>query len=285
MGRKKNETVETAVETKVEAQAEAPVETKVETKKADHSRIIENLNAIKAEVDSLVISYNTLISDEDASAKDIKELDTKIQDKVADYNKAKKNLTFLECGDTEAPLLEACRRYTYQKLAIADITEEGVIDDIKTRTVKFNDAVIDLLDLSRRIGKIGADKKWQDYAADLNALMAFQLAKDLGRDPKEVLGNTKMDRLVKETAFGKDPLSNKNKNRTMEKLIQAMIGTEYHANIHAVNFLYAIYAQEDRKRSGTVKLPGKKKFVQKLASICNVIILGKRFDMVDEENK
>jgi hypothetical protein len=186
-----------------------------------------------------------------------------------------------ECFDalkaTDNPMLEAVKQLTYPTIRIVD--KPGKKDGEAPKTsIEDSEKSIDLLKLHKYVGGdgIGADKNWAYKVEKLNFLMTAQKAVDLGIDPKAVHDSYAMSEISRDINLGKTPTSKTNILKTVQAIVTAMVGEEYKATSHDVNFLMSVYSRKNRKAL-TVTCANHKYMRQYMAEICHRIVLGKSY--------
>ncbi len=125
-------------------------------------------------------------------------------------------------------------------------------------------------------GGIGKDPQWAAMVEKLNFLMTAQKAVDLGIDPKAVNDSYAMSDIARQIDMGKTPTSKTNILKTVQAIVTAMIGEEYKAVSHDVNFLMSVYSRKNRKAL-TVSCANHKYMRQYMMEICHRIVEGKSY--------
>ena len=137
---------------------------------------------------------------------------------------------------------------------------------------------IDLLKLHKYCGKIGANENWAHIAQKMNFLLTAQKAVDLGINPKAVNDSYAMSEIAREFDMGKNPVSKTNLLKTLQTVITAMLGEQYKATSHDVNFLMSVYSKKNRKAL-TVTCSNHRYFRNYLAEVCHRIVTGKSYEL------
>lgn len=227
---------------------------------------------LREKVESLVMDYNNTIQTGEYS--DAVKIDEEITEYVNQYTSASRAECFNALAGTENPMLEAVKQLTYPTIRVKD-TKQGE-EKIPVRIVEDIERSIDLLKLHKHVGGdgIGADKNWAYMVEKFNFLMTAQKAVDLGIDPSEVNESYAMAEISKQIDMGKSPTSKTNLLKTLNAVIASMIGEEYKAKSHDVNFLLSVYSRKNRKAL-TVTCANHKYMRQYMAEICHRIVLGK----------
>ena len=229
---------------------------------------------LKIEVEKLVIAYNEAY--QNAKFNEAIEIDATLTEKVNEYTSVARTEAFEDCKATDDPMLEAIKRLTFTTIAIKDKKDEET--DVPVRELIDREKTIDLLKLDNFCKGIGKDKNWDDIIQKFNFLMTYQVATDLGLDPKEVSDSYAMSEIARQVEFGKTPTSNTNMLKTLQAIVNAMIGDEYKATSHDVKFLYYTYARRGRKAL-TVACANHKNMREIAMQICNRIVEGKTYSV------
>lgn len=240
---------------------------------------IAKLAQLRSECESLAIAFNE--ANQGNKYAEAAKANDEIAEKVNEYTSIARELCFAECKATEDPMLEAVKRLSFTTIGIEDKKDEG--ETLPTRRVIEKSRAIDLAKLDKYCGGIGHDENWLHIAQKMNFLLTAQVCKDLGVDPKEVNDSYSMSEIAREFDMGKNPTSKTNLLKTLQTVINAMIGGEYKATSHDVNFLLAIYAKKNRKAL-SVTCANHKYFRNYVAEICHRIVLGKTYE-VDYKKK
>ena len=179
---------------------------------------------------------------------------------------------------TNDPMLEAVKQLTFPTIRIVD-KKVGEEAKIPVSSIENSEKAIDLLKLHKAVkGGIGKDAKWPAMIEKLNFLMTAQKAVDLGINPKAINDSYAMSDIAKQIDLGKTPTSKTNLLKTVQSIVTAMIGEEYKAVSHDVNFLMSVYSRKNRKAL-TVTCANHKYMRQYLMEICHRIVEGKSYDV------
>lgn len=203
---------------------------------------------------------------------------------VNEYTAISRDICFNDCKETDDPMLEAIKRLTYDTIGIKE-TKKGE-EKIPVSEVVDKQKPIDLLKLHKFIDNgIGTDPKWNGYVEKMNFHMTARQAKriikgkeNLTRVLKEINDSYAMCKIAQEIDMGKDPTSNTKLLGTLQNVITAMIGKEYKATSHDVNFLVDIYAQKG-KTALTVNCANHRYFRNYIAAVCHSIVTGEDYDI------
>lgn len=248
-----------------------------ENRESGRKIIMAESKKTKAELretaEALCREYNDNI--QNGNFQETTRLNDEIEQAVNEYTSIAKEECFEALKATENPMLEAVKQLTFPTIRARD-TKQGD-EKIPVRVIEDIERPIDLLKLHKATeGGIGADKNWAYKVEKLNFLLTAQKAKDLGIDPKEVNDSFAMADISKEIDMGKNPTSKTNLLKTLNVVIQAMIGEEYKAVSHDVNFLMSVFSRKNRAAL-TVSCANHKYMRQYCAEICHRIVMGETY--------
>ena len=195
-------------------------------------------------------------------------VDDVIQLTVNEYTNIARDECFEILVAAEDPMLAAVLMLEYPTIRIVDKKDEN---KIPVRTIEDSTKYIDLLKLHKKVnGGIGKDKNWHLMIEKLNLLMTAQKAIDLGIDPKSVNDSYAMSDIAKQIDLGKNPTSKTKILETVQIVVTAMIGENFKAKSHDVNFLFSVYSKKSRKAL-TVSCANHKYMRQYMMEICHRI--------------
>ena len=235
-----------------------------------HDEAVKKLNELRIEVEGQVSSYNEAY--QAGKFEEAMKLSKAIDEKVNEYTSVARDDTFEACKNSANPMLTAVTILSFVTIGVKD--EQKGDDKIPVRVVVEKERQIDLYKLYKYCGSIGADPKWLYMAENLNSLLTAQKAQDLGLDPKAVNDSFAMSNIAREIDLGKNPKTNMLK--TLQTVISAMLGDEYKAVSHDVNFLMSAYSKKNRKAL-TIITANHKTLRGLLAEVCHRIVTGKKY--------
>ena len=235
---------------------------------------IAKLAQLRSEVDVLVKDYNDAI--QNGKFEDATRTDKAMTEKINEYTATVREMCFADCKNTDNPMLTAVKALSFMTIGVKD--EQKGDDKVPVRVVVDKERQIDLLKLHKYCGSIGADENWQHIAQKMNFLLTAQKAVDLGIDPKTVNDSYAMSEIAREFDMGKNPVSKTNLLKTLQRVITAMLGEEYKATSHDVNFLMSVYSKKSRKAL-TVTCANHRYFRNYLAEVCHRIVTGKPYEL------
>ena len=232
------------------------------------------LAELRAEAEAGAVEWNT--ANLEHRFADAARAAEKIDTAVKEYTALARMMCFEHCKNADDPMLEAVKLLNFETIAVKD--EKSGDDDVVVRSIVERERPIDLSKLDNYCGGIGADKVWLHEAQQMNFLLTAQKCKDLGVDPKTVNDSYAMSAIAREINMGKNPTSNSNLLRTLQRVITSMLGEGYKATSHDVNYLMSIYARKNRKAL-SVTCADHRRFRGYLAEICHRIVTGASYEV------
>lgn len=237
------------------------------------------LVSLRSEAEVLVKDYNDAI--QNGKFDEARKADTALTEKVNEYTATVRDMCFEECKNTENPMLTAVTTLMYVTIGVKD--EQKGDDKVPVRTIVEKERAIDLLKLHKYCGAIGVNENWFNIAQKMNFLLTAQKCIDLGIDPKAVHDSYAMSEIARDFDMGKNPTSKTNLLKTLQTVVSAMLGEEYKATSHDVNYLMSVYSKKNRKAL-TVTCANHRYFRNYLAEVCHRIVTGKHYE-VDFKSK
>ena len=199
-----------------------------------------------------------------------------IEQAINEHTSIARDECFTALKATDDPMLAAVKQLTFPTIRIVD-KKVGEETKIPVSSIEDSEKAIDLLKLHKAVeGGIGQNKQWAVMVEKFNFLMTAQKAVDLGIDPKAIHDSYAMSDIARQIDMGKTPTSKTNLLKTLQAIVTAMVGDEYKATSHDVNFLMSVYSRKNRKAL-TVTCANHKYMRQYLMEICHRIVEGKTY--------
>lgn len=177
---------------------------------------------------------------------------------------------------------------TYPVIRVKETTDKET--NTKMRSIVSVNASIDLGYLHKRItGGIGADKMWIHKAELLNYYLTIRACQRLNDDSKlkkllKSRNSFNMTETSKAIDMGKTPCSNTNLLKTLQSVITAMIGGDYKATSHDVNYLVDVYSNDSKKSKTSITCANHKTLRNYLSKVCYRILLNRKgYDVEQKE--
>lgn len=240
---------------------------------------VAKLAQLRSETEALVRDYNEAI--QNGKFEESSKADVAMTERINEYTGIVRDMCFEDCKNTENPMLTAVKTLSFVTIGVKD--EQKGDDKVPVRSIVERERQIDLLKLHKFCGSIGADENWIHVAQKMNFLLTAQKCVDLGVDPKIINDSYAMTAIAKEIDMGKSPTSKTNLLKTLQLVINAMLGEEYKATSHDVNFLMSVYSKKNRKAL-TVTCANHRYFRNYLAEVCHRIVTAKGYE-VDFKSK
>ena len=188
---------------------------------------------------------------------------------IGEYTSISREICFETLMAAEDPMFAAVLTLEYPTIRIVDKKDDN---KVPVRSIEDSTKYIDLLKLHKKVsGGIGKSKNWHLMIEKLNLLMTAQKATDLGINPKSVNDSYAMSDIAKAIDLGQNPTSKTKILATVQSIVTAMIGAEYKAKSHDVNFLFSVYSKKSRKAL-TVTCANHKYMRQYMMEICHRIV-------------
>lgn len=240
---------------------------------------VQKLVALRADAENLASSYNEAMQNNKFDV--ISKLNSDIEEKINEYTANVREMCFEDCKNSEDPMLTAVKTLTFVTIGIKD--DKKGDDKVAVRSIIDKERPIDLLKLHKYCDKIGCDENWMHVAMKMNFLLTAQKCDDLGIDPKGVNDSYEMSEIAKAFDMGKNPVSKTNLLKTLQTVVTSMIGEDYKATSHDVNYLLSIYSKKSRKALA-VTCANHRFFRNYIAEVCHRIATSKTYE-VDFKSK
>lgn len=247
----------------------------------NREEMVAKLAELKQSAEEKAIAWNEAMGDEKVS--DALKIETEIDDIVGEYTGISRQICFEDCKNSGDPMMAAVKRLTFETIRAVYKAPEGEL--IEKCSITDIEKPIDLEKLHKYCDGIGKDQKWIYYAQKLNFLLTVQKAKDLGIDPKSINDSYAVAEIARDLDMGKTPTSKTNMLKTLNMVIAAMVGDEFKATSHDVNYLLTVWAKKSNKRALTVAAARHRSMYGFLAEICHRIVLSKVYEIEVKELK
>lgn len=209
---------------------------------------------------------------------------TELEQIVNQYTAKAREICFDDCKAAEDPMLEAIKRLTFTTIGVKEVKKGE--EKIPVSEVVEKEKNIDLLKLHKSVeGGIGKDPKWNGIVERMNFHMTARQAKRLLKNKEhltrvleEINGSYAMCQIARDIDMGKDPTSNTKLLATLQSAITAMVGEEYKASSHDVNYLVDLYASKG-KGALTVNCANHRYFRAYIAAICHSIVTDEDYEV------
>ena len=234
-----------------------------------------NLAEIKAIAEDLLTK-----SEEAETVTAKKEFDDDLDYVVGYYKSLSKAAAYTAAKDSGDPMKYAIREFYYPAIKVKETKDKDT--GISIRSVEDAIAPIDLGDMHKKLGGIGADKNWLYKAEKLNYYLTIRAAQRVGATVKHE--SMTMKEISKEIDLGKNPCSNTNMLKTLQAIVTAMLGDGYKATSHDVNYLIDVYANDVKKSKTSISAANHATLRGYLKKVCYRILSGRKgYDVEQRE--
>lgn len=247
----------------------------------DRDEMMAKLADLRKKAEEKAIAYNEAMGDEKVS--EATKIESEIDDIISEYTGTAKQVCFEDCKNSGDPMMSAVKQLTFKTIKAIFKAPEGKL--VEKCSIEETDRAINLEALHRYCDGIGKDQKWLYYAQKLNFLLTVQKAKDLGIDPKSINDSYAVAETARDLDMGKTPTSKTNMLKTLNMVIAAMVGDEFKATSHDVNYLLTIWAKKSTKKALSVTAARHRSMYAFLAEICHRIVLSKVYEIEVKELK
>lgn len=245
--------------------------------------ITRTLAEIKNDADIVCNDYNAAVRKDDvASAAKLK---SQLDNFVGEYTATAQEICFKELESAENPMIEAVRRLNFESICVR--SKKSTKSTIATSSVEFCEHPINLLKLHSRVPDgIGANHDWANILQKFNMLMTVQAASNLGAesDAVRIAKAFRISDIARDFDLGETPTSNTKLLKMLQTSIEAMIGSDYKASTHDVQFLKDAFTKKGRKAL-TIETASHTMFIRIVMEICHKILAEKGYCAASREVK
>ena len=241
------------------------------TREENTARLAE----LRATAEELTKSYNEAM--QTSKFDEVSKIDATLTETINEYTATVRDMCFADCKATDDPMLAAVTMLSFVTIGIKDVKKGD--DAVPVRSVVEKERQIDLLQLDKYCGGIGANKNWSHIAMKMNFLLTVQKCQDLGIDPKKVNDSYSMSEIARAIDMGKTPTSKTNMLKTLQAVIDAMLGEgKFKATSHDVAYLLSVYSRKNRAAL-TVTCANHRYFRNYIAEVCHRCATGKSYEI------
>lgn len=237
-----------------------------------------NLEKIKKTAEELLEK-----SENAESVDEKKSIDADLEQAVNYYTAVSKSNCYKNAKKSGNPMHYAVKQFSYPSIRVKETIDKDT--KMVVRSIVDTEKPIDLVDMNTKIdGGIGADKKWFYVIQKLNYYLTIRAAKRVGATVKS--DAFVMNDIARAYEMGKDPCSNTQMLKTLQDIVDKMLGEGYNAISHDVNYLLDCYANDNKKSKTSITLANHKTLAGYLKKICYRILTdGKGYDVIQKEIK
>ena len=216
------------------------------------------------------------------TVKERKDIEEDLDTIIAEYAKISKAACYKAASESGDPLRYAVLEFFYPVIKVKETVNKDT--DTVIREIVDASKPIDLGDLHKRLEGIGADPKWIYACEKFNFYLTLRAAERVGA--KVNSDAFALQEISKEISLGKTPCSNTQLLKTLQKLIDMMLGEGYKAVSHDVHYLVDCYANDNKKSKTGITLANHKTLRNYMKKICyRILTNGTGYDVEQREIK
>lgn len=227
------------------------------------------------------LAENTLEKSVNAeTVEEARKFDVELEEIVNIYTGLSKEECYNRCRRAENPLIAAILEFSFP--SIREYKKEDKETHTISRSIVDCEKPIDIGDLHKKLGGVGADKTWLNMAEKFNLYLTLRAAKrlsDVGVRGKsgvkvydELINNTadiyNMRKASREVALGVNDLSDDNILEMLDVIVRAMLGEEHTPEMRDVYYLIDVYSQDSRKTKTGVTAANHRTLRNYLKKVC-----------------
>lgn len=209
-------------------------------------------------------------ADEAENVAEQKKLNEELDEVINHYTAVSKKLCYESCKASEDPLKTAILKFSFPSIKVKE--EKDKDTGIVTRRIIDVEKPIDIGDLHKKLGGVGADPKWLAMAENFNFHLTLRTAQRMNVTIDS--DAYKLSDLARQIDLGKNPCSNTKLLATLQAIVTAMLGEEYKATSHDVNYLCDCYASDNKKSKTSITAANHKTLRAYLKKVCYRILTG-----------
>ena len=236
-----------------------------------------NLEEIKALAEEL------LEKSESAETVDEKRtIEADLEETINYYTSVSKENCYNAARAVEKPMEYAVLTFFFPTIRV----KETIDKDTKAviRNIVDSNKPIDLIDLNKKLNGIGVNKRWFSAIQKFNYHLTVRAANRVGATVNS--DAMVMDDIARAFEMGKNPCSNTQMLKTLQGIINMMLGEDYKATSHDVNYLVDCYATDNKRSKTAITLATHKALVGYIKKICyRILSNGTGYDVVQKEIK
>lgn len=198
------------------------------------------------------------------------------------YTSVSKGKVYAEIKASDDPMKAAILRFFFPTIKVKEQKDKDT--KLVIRSIVDAEKPIDLADLHKKIGGIGADPKWLYAGEKFNYHLTIRAAERVGATVKS--DAFVMNDIAHQIELGKNPCSNTQMLKTLQGIIDMMLGEGFKATSHDVNYLVDCYANDNKKSKSSITLANHKTLRGYLKKICyRILTNGSGYDVEQREIK
>ena len=187
------------------------------------------------------------------------------------------------------PLVNALKKLRYQTMRyrVANDKETG----LPTCTTYYVDADIPLAYFERyacdakKLDSAGVNHEWIYLIEKFTQLMSVYICTEIGADMKRLKDSYYIRDVARKLELGETPTSKTQIQKLLQKVSEAMIGTEFKTTSHDASYLMHTLVNKDKRSVNTVVFPTSKTVSALIGDILHRVIIDGEYKMKFREKK
>ena len=187
------------------------------------------------------------------------------------------------------PLVNALKRLRYQTMRykVANDKETG----LPTCTTYYADVDIPLAYFERyareakHLDSAGVNHDWIYLIEKFTQLMSVYICTEIGADMKLLKDSYYIRDVARKLELGETPTSKTQIQKLLQKVSEAMIGTEFKTTSHDASYLMHTLVNKDKRSANTVVFPTSKTVSGLIGDILHRVIIDGEYKMKFREKK
>lgn len=187
------------------------------------------------------------------------------------------------------PLVNALKKLRYQTMRyrVANDKETG----LPTCTTYYVDADIPLAYFERyaydvkKLDSAGVNHDWIYLIEKFTQLMSVYICTEIGADMKRLKDSYYIRDVARKLELGETPTSKTQIQKLLQKVSEAMIGTEFKTTSHDASYLMHTLVNKDKRSVNTVVFPTSKTVSGLIGDILHRVIIDGEYKMKFREKK
>ncbi len=209
-------------------------------------------------------------------------IEADLDEAILYYAATSKEKTYAAAKASDDAMKFAIMNFFFPTLKIKEDKDKDT--GIVIRSIIDAERPIDLGDMHKKLGGIGANNAWIHAAEKFNYHLTIRAAKRVGAT---VNSNAfAMNEVSRQIDMGKNPCSNTQMLKTLQSIIDMMLGDGFKATSHDVNYLVDCYSNDSKKSKTSITLANHKTLRNYLKKICyRILTNGTGYDAEQKEIK
>ena len=187
------------------------------------------------------------------------------------------------------PLVNALKKLRYQTMRyrVANDKETG----LPTCTTYYADVDIPLAYFERyacdvkKLDSAGVNHEWIYLIEKFTQLMSVYICTEIGADMKRLKDSYYIRDVARKLELGETPTSKTQIQKLLQKVSEAMIGTEFKTTSHDASYLMHTLVNKDKRSANTVVFPTSKTVSGLIGDILHRVIIDGEYKMKFREKK